>query len=56
MQTFKLMLFDGHAIIKDANNTILIDIGAPATIHTANSLVFCSEVHTCTTDYMGIIG
>jgi hypothetical protein len=54
MNSFKLELFDGHAIIKDGENIILIDTGSPSTIHVSDSLNFCSEVYSCTQNYLGM--
>ena len=54
MTTFQIKLYKGHPIIKDGNNTILIDTGAPSTIHIANSLFFCSDNFSCVTNYMGL--
>jgi hypothetical protein len=47
-------LFDGHPILKDGDNIILIDTGAPSTIHSFEQLVFCSDSYTCSTNYMGL--
>ena len=33
---------------------MLLDTGAPSTIHTADNLVFCSEHFKCSTDYLGL--
>ena len=54
--TFELTLFDSHAIIKDydANSIILIDTAAPSTIHSSDSLYFCSVDYSCSTNYAGI--
>ena len=54
MKQFKITLFKGHAIIIDGENTILIDTGAPSTIHTSSTLTFCSEDFTCSSNYMGL--
>jgi hypothetical protein len=54
MNTFKITLFDGHPIIKDGDNIILIDTGAPSTIHSSEQLVFCSNRYTCSSNYMGL--
>jgi len=55
-KTFELTLFDSHAIIKDydANSIILIDTGAPSTIHSSDSLYFCSVDYLCSTNYARI--
>jgi len=54
MNTFRLTLFDSHAIIGDSKNSILIDTGAPSTIHSSDSLFFCDENYSCSTNYAGI--
>jgi len=54
MTTFQINLFKGHPIIKDAENIMFIDTGAPSTIHVTNSLVFCSANFSCLTNYMGL--
>lgn len=54
MKQFKIELFKGHAIINDGENRILLDTGAPSTIHTSGSLDFCSESFGCLTNYMGL--
>lgn len=32
-ETFKINLVDGHLLISDNGNTILVDTGSPLTIH-----------------------
>ncbi|MDR1170656.1 MAG: hypothetical protein LBK97_07480 [Prevotellaceae bacterium] len=54
MITFQINIFKGHPIIKDGENTILIDTGAPSTIHVANSLEFGADRYGCTVNYMGL--
>ncbi|MFH1005732.1 MAG: hypothetical protein V1781_09635 [Bacteroidota bacterium] len=54
MKPFKITLFKGHPIIKDGENIILIDTGAPSTIHSSDSLTFCSASHGCSKNYMGL--
>ncbi|MFA5713494.1 MAG: hypothetical protein WC960_04880 [Bacteroidales bacterium] len=54
MTTFELELFQGHAIIKEGGNIMLIDTGAPSTIHINNNLIFCGESHSCSTNYLGL--
>jgi hypothetical protein len=54
MKQFQIKLFKGHPIIKDGDNIILIDTGAPSTIHTSDSLTFCSANYSCSTNYMGL--
>lgn len=54
MKQFQLQLFKGHPIINDGENSILIDTGAPSTIHASDTLYFCSESYGCLTNYMGL--
>ncbi len=54
MNIFKLNLFQGHPIIEERGNIILIDTGAPTTIHNAVSLHFCSENYNCSTEYLSL--
>ena len=54
MKQFQIQLFEGHPIINDGENRILIDTGAPSTIHASDSLNFCSESFGCSTNYMGL--
>lgn len=54
MKRFQITLFKGHPIINDGENIILIDTGAPSTIHDSDSLIFCSESFGCSTNYMGL--
>lgn len=54
MKRFQITLFKGHPIINDGENIILIDTGAPSTIHASESLIFCSESFGCSTNYMGL--
>lgn len=54
MKQFQITLFKGHPIINDGENIILIDTGAPSTIHASNNLIFCSDNYNCSTNYMGL--
>lgn len=54
MKQFQIILFKGHPIMKDGENIILIDTGAPSTINASDSLTFCSENYNCSTNYMGL--
>lgn len=54
MKTFQISLYKGHPIIKNGENTMLIDTGAPSTIHVTNNLFFCSDNFSCVTNYMGL--
>lgn len=54
MKQFQIKLFKGHPIINDGENKILIDTGAPSTIHTSDTLNFYSQSFGCSTNYMGL--
>ena len=54
MKNFEIELFKGHSIINDGENRILIDTGAPSTVHSSSSINFCSETFECSTNYMGL--
>jgi hypothetical protein len=54
MKQFRITLFKGHPIINDGENIILIDTGAPSTIHASSVLTFFSENYNCSTNYMGL--
>lgn len=54
MTQFQITLFKGHPIINDGENVILIDTGAPSTIHNSSNLTFCSDHYNCSINYMGL--
>ncbi|WP_154859434.1 hypothetical protein [Cyclobacterium xiamenense] len=54
MKQFQLQLFNGHPIIYEGENKILLDTGAPSTIHASDRLNFLSESFECSTNYMGL--
>lgn len=54
MRQYQIQLFKGHPIINDGENKILIDTGAPSTIHGSDNLNFCSESFRCSMNYMGL--
>lgn len=53
MKTFQLTLFEGHPIIHDGKNRILIDTGCLNTIHIANQFNFLDRNYNVTTNYGG---
>ncbi|MDR2651082.1 MAG: retroviral-like aspartic protease family protein [Prevotellaceae bacterium] len=55
MEKFKLTIFEGCPLIHDGNNIMLVDTGAPQTIHTTNSLNFLSEHFQTVTNFSGLI-
>lgn len=54
MKQFQIQFFKGYPIINNGENIILVDTGAPSTIHSSDSLNFCSESFGCSTNYMGL--
>ena len=54
MKQFKIELFKGHPIIKSGNAIVLIDTGAPSTIHSSDTFNFCDDTYESTTNYMGL--
>ncbi len=52
-ETFKINLVDGHLLISDNGNTILVDTGSPLTIHKENSLTFLGRQHHVQTSMLG---
>jgi hypothetical protein len=54
MKTFEIEIFKGHAIIRDANNIILVDTGAPNTVNQTDSFIFLNKEYNTTTNYMGL--
>ena len=48
MKSFHLTLFYGHPIIEDNGNTILLDTGAPTTIHIADKIQFMGDMQEAT--------
>ncbi|ROL60270.1 hypothetical protein D9V86_09595 [Bacteroidetes/Chlorobi group bacterium ChocPot_Mid] len=54
MTTYQLELIDGHPIIKEDENIILIDTGSPISIHNLNQLNFNSELFETSSNYMGL--
>ena len=51
---FEAQIFDGHVIIKDEENTILIDTGSPTTIHKRQYFQFCFESYECLINPLGL--
>ena len=54
MKEFGLNLHDGHAIIHDGENIILLDTGSPVTFHNQTTLLFLDKNYNVTTDAMGV--
>ena len=55
MKSFNLEIFKGHAIIRDADNIILVDTGAPSTVNETTSFSFFNKEYNTITNYMGLI-
>ena len=54
MKQFQLEIFKGHPIILEGEHRILIDTGAPSTIHRSGEIQFCGDDYDCTVNYMGL--
>jgi hypothetical protein len=54
MKQFQLEIFKGHPIIIEGEHRILIDTGAPSTIHRSGEIQFCGDDYDCTVNYMGL--
>ena len=52
-QTFPINLVDGHLLISDNGNTILVDTGSPMTVHNAQSLNFLGREFKTHTSILG---
>lgn len=50
---FDIDFFDGHPVITSGDHIILIDTGAPSSIHLEDTLHFCHNSYACSTDYFG---
>jgi hypothetical protein len=53
-KTFQLNIIDGHAIIEENKNIILVDTGSPVTIHTQNIFNFMNYDFAVKESYAGI--
>ncbi|HMR42014.1 MAG TPA: hypothetical protein PKA90_16475 [Ignavibacteria bacterium] len=54
MRSFELDILDGHAIMHNNNDVILIDTGAPSTLHKNDTLDFMSVNYPVLTKFMGM--
>ena len=54
MKQFQMEIFKGHPIIIEGEHRILIDTGAPSTIHQSSEIQFCGDDYDCTVNYMGL--
>ncbi|MFM8317232.1 MAG: hypothetical protein ACKOAV_02515, partial [Bacteroidota bacterium] len=54
MKQFQIDLFNGHPIITEGENRILIDTGAPSSIHQTDQIRFCGDSYGCVVNYMGL--
>lgn len=52
-KTFDIDLYDGHLIINNNGQKILVDTGSPVTIGRSKHFVFMDHEHNCTTAYLG---
>ena len=53
IKSYKIHFENRHLIIKDGENTILVDTGSPMTIHVADSLEFAGTSYPAFTNAMG---
>jgi hypothetical protein len=54
MEIRQLEIIEGHPVIRDEENVILIDTGSPITIHNNNVLTFCGHRYETTTNSLGM--
>jgi hypothetical protein len=54
MKQFQMEIFKGHPIIIEGEHRILIDTGAPSTIHQSSEIQFCGDDYDCEVNYMGL--
>lgn len=54
MKTFGLELFDGHPIIRNDGDIILIDTGSPGSVHDQGNLDFMGKNHRVNRSYQGV--
>ena len=52
-RTFDINLYDGHLIINDNDQKILVDTGSPVTIGRSDHFMFMDQEYNCTTALMG---
>jgi len=53
MKTFEIDIYEGHCLLKDGSNIILVDTGAPKTIHLSPNLEFLGTFYQTTTNFEG---
>jgi hypothetical protein len=54
MKQYTIELFKGHPLLRTANDIILLDTGAPLTIHTSETFNFYDSSYNSMTNYMGL--
>ena len=52
-RTYNINLVDGHLLISDNGNTILVDTGSPITVHSKTNLSFMDRDFKVHTSIMG---
>lgn len=52
-KTFDIYFYDGHLIINDNGQKVLVDTGSPETIGRSDHFVFMDQEYNCTTSYFG---
>ena len=50
MKAFGINIYEGHCLLKDGNNIILVDTGAPKTIHVSNNFTSLGASYLTTTN------
>lgn len=55
MHTFALKFKDGHPIFQSDTDILLLDTGAPTTVHEAETLSFCGEKYKCPTIFQAFV-
>ena len=51
---FELIEFNGHLLIEEEGEVMLIDTGSPSTIHRNNSLQFMWKTYRTQSEYLGL--
>ena len=52
-KTFDINLYDGHLIINNNGQKVLVDTGSPVTISRSDHFVFMDQEYNCSTSLMG---
>lgn len=52
-KTFDIDFYDGHLIINNDGQKVLVDTGSPVSIGRSNHFLFMDQEHNCMTSYLG---